>query len=81
MGYDLQPAIDSAATAPQSVTTDGLEVVAVDIEKQIAADRYLKANAASCAPGLGIVFRKLIPPGPTSDQNGTLGDSDGGGLG
>lgn len=64
---DLSAEIESAISSPQSATVDGRSATARSIADLIAADRYLRENAASenTAPGrrLGISFFKTRPPG------------------
>lgn len=57
-------AIANNATGPMKITGDEGSVQQHPLPDQIAADRYLRARAASKNKGLGgIKFTKLIPPG------------------
>ena len=62
---DLQTTIETAAQAPASATSDGQSVTQQDLDKLIRADQYLQGKAAttSTRKGVGLVFRKLLPPG------------------
>lgn len=64
--------IAEAAASPASASVDGNSASAVPIPDQIQADRYRKASSAASGRNRGIVFSKLIPPGPASD-GGTTG--------
>jgi hypothetical protein len=68
---DLAPAIEQAAQSPLSVTSDGLTVTAQPIGAQVQADRYAAAKSARATKTRGLMFSKLIPSGPVSDQQGT----------
>jgi hypothetical protein len=68
---DLTTQIASTGAAPRRVSTDRLEAEAQPLQDLIAADRYLKAGAASKLVGRGLRFTKFATPGPTSDANGT----------
>ena len=63
MADEVSDALKNAAQQPKRVRTDAGEVEAHDLEQQIAADKYLAAKAAASAPGRGLRFNKLIPPG------------------
>jgi len=60
---DLTAAIEDAAAKPRSVAIDGLSVQQQSVAEVIAADRYLKAQAAAARPHFGLRFTKLVPPG------------------
>lgn len=58
---DLSDNVKQAATEPRSVSVDGTNVQSVPVQEVIAADKYLKAQAAARMNHLGLHFRKLIP--------------------
>ena len=60
----IQDAIErSAKDGVASVSVDGTSVTAMSIEKQIAADNYLRQRAAAARNHLGLTFRKIQPGG------------------
>ena len=60
----IQEAIERAAIdGVASVSIDGTSVTAMPIEKQIAADNYLRQRAAVARNHLGWTFRKIQPGG------------------
>lgn len=60
---DLSEAIAENAAGPKAAAADGVNVQQHDLASQIAADKYLAAKAAAANPGLGLRFRKMVPPG------------------
>lgn len=54
---------ESAKAGVASATVDGNSMTAVDIAKQIEADRYLAANRAATKNHFGCYYVRLIPPG------------------
>jgi len=58
---DLSDNVKQTATEPRSVSVDGTNVQAVPVQEVIAADKYLKSQAATVKNHLGLHFRKLIP--------------------
>ena len=64
-------ALVTAATGPQSVTSDGLTVQQHPLQDLIAAANYLRSKCAANASGFGLRFRKLTPPGAV-DRNQPL---------
>ena len=63
MSEDLTESIAESAAGPKRVRGDNLEVEVHPLPDQIAADRYVKSNAAASRAPLGLRFRKLVPPG------------------
>ena len=57
---DLKTTITNAASEPIEVTQDGTTVKRQSLKDQIAADKYLGEKDRL---GLGIVFRRISPPG------------------
>jgi hypothetical protein len=53
----------TAKEGVQRATADGVSVDAIDIEKQIAADKYLRAQTAASRNHLGLSFRRIVPGG------------------
>jgi len=60
---DIETQLAANATGPQSVSVDGTSTTEFSLPDQIAADKYLRANRARRRPGLGVIFRKILPPG------------------
>ena len=58
---DLSDVLRQTVTEPRSVSVDGTNVQAVSVAEVIAADKHLKAQAATSKNHLGLHFRKLIP--------------------
>lgn len=63
MSDELRQAIETTATGPKRVRTDAGEVESQDLEKQIAADKYLSAKTAAATKHRGLRFSTLVPPG------------------
>lgn len=63
MADDLQDTIRERAQGPAKVAVDGQVVEQQPLADQIAADHHLRNAAAVNRRGLGVVFRKLVPPG------------------
>ena len=59
----IQDAIEETAKGPAQVSADGTTVSAMDIAKQIEADRYLAAKTAATKNHFGLRFVRLEPPG------------------
>lgn len=60
---DLSQQIQDAATAGvQSATVDGNTTVAMSVQDQIAADRYLASKSTVTNRRRGFRMSKLIPP-------------------
>lgn len=51
------------ATGPASASSDAGSVSQHNLKDQIAADKYLDANAKATASHRGLIFTKLTPPG------------------
>ena len=60
---DLSDQIEDDAAKPQSATIDGNTVQRSSIRDLIAADEYLKANAAIASEKRGMLFQRMKPPG------------------
>ena len=52
-----------ALAGVQSTTADGVSVSAMDVEKRIKADEYVRSVSARARNDLGISFRRLEPGG------------------
>jgi len=61
----LENAILNNAVGPASADTEGLRVTQHNLKDQIAVDRYLASKRAVQKGGLGIILKKLSPPGAT----------------
>jgi hypothetical protein len=60
---DLSDQIETAAQQPKSATTDAGTVSQHPLADIIAADEYLKANAAAESPKRGFSLARFKPPG------------------
>jgi hypothetical protein len=60
---DIVDAIRDNATAPASMAGDGQSVTEHSLTDQIAAAKFVAAQAAVSGPTFGILFSKIIPPG------------------
>jgi hypothetical protein len=60
---DLQEILKDGAKSPRRVKGDSGEVEQHSLRDQIAADKYLASKNAMKRKGLGVVFKKLVPPG------------------
>ena len=60
---DLSANIETNATGPKSVTSDGLTATQHDLSQQIEADKYLAQKVAGTRRKLPIRFAKLRPDG------------------
>lgn len=63
---DLTPDIETAAAQPKVVSVDGLRTEEHSLQDQIAADKYLKEDAAADAIANGklpVQLFKFKPPG------------------
>lgn len=67
---DLTDIIATEAVSPVSSAADGQSASGRPIAELIAADKYLAAKAASKLGRRGLLFTKLLPPGPTGDCPG-----------
>ena len=63
MSDELRQAIETTATGPKRVRTDAGEVESQDLEKQIAADKYLSGKTATSTKHRGLRFNVMVPPG------------------
>lgn len=61
---DLTDTIATEAASPVSSSGDGQTATGRSIADLIAADRYLAAKAAARRKRRGLIFNKLLPPGP-----------------
>lgn len=59
----IQDRIEQNAKGVARVSVDGTTTDAVDIDKQITADKYLKQQTASSRNHCGLTFRTLTPGG------------------
>lgn len=60
---DLDETIESVATGPKSVSTDGTTVQAQDVDSLIKADKHLAGKRALSTANRGLRFNKMVPPG------------------
>ena len=60
---NLDDALRSNASGPRRARGDSAEIEQHPLADQIAADRYLASKNAAKNKGLGIRFKKLVPPG------------------
>lgn len=67
-GGDTSPEdpVALAASEPRQVTVDGVSVQQHSLTDLIAADKYLKGQAAAKSPSRGLRFTKLVRPGTVS---------------
>jgi hypothetical protein len=63
MADDLEDIIRENALGPAKATGDAISMEQHPLPDQIAADRYLESKKAVRRKGLGIGFKKLVPPG------------------
>lgn len=63
MADELDTTIRENAAGPAEVQTDAGRVKQHSLRDQIEADRYLASKQATARKGLGVVFKKLVPPG------------------
>ncbi|MBI1375196.1 MAG: hypothetical protein GC159_20960 [Phycisphaera sp.] len=63
MGDELTNNIEENAAGPKRAKGDAGEIEQHPLPDQIAADRYLQSKTAMQGKGLGIVTKKLVPPG------------------
>lgn len=63
MAEDLNDVINDNAQGPKRVQGDEATVENHSLQDQIAADRYLASKKAAGNKGLGLRFRKIVPPG------------------
>lgn len=63
MAEDLQDSIRENASGPKRAKGDSAEVEQHSLPDQIAADKYLASKNATKKKGLGVTFKKLVPPG------------------
>ncbi len=59
----LSETIATVATEPAKVSGDAGSAEQHKLTDLIAADKYVRAKAASRSPRVGLRFVKLIPPG------------------
>ena len=60
---ELEDTIRENAEGPKRAKGDAGEMEQHPLPDQIAADRYLQSKTAVQGKGLGIVTKKLVPPG------------------
>ena len=63
MADDLDDTILENAQGPAKASGDSSSMEQHSLPDQIAADRYLQGKKAARSKGLGIVLKKLVPPG------------------
>jgi hypothetical protein len=63
MAESLEDTIRESAAGPASAEVDGVKTQQHPLPDQIEADRYLESKKASRRKGLGMAFKKLVPPG------------------
>ena len=63
MAEELDQTIKDNASGPKRAKGDSAEMEQHPLPDQIAADRYLESKKATRGKGLGIVTKKLVPPG------------------
>jgi len=63
MADELEDNIRQNAAGPKRARGDSAEMEQHPLPDQIAADRYLEGKKATRSKGLGIVMKKLVPPG------------------
>jgi len=63
MADDLEQTIRENAQGPAEARDEAGSVRQHPLPHQIEADRYLESKAAVQKKRLGLVFRKLVPPG------------------
>lgn len=63
MPDDLEDNIRQNAAGPKRAKGDSAEMEQHSLSDQIAADRYLEGKKATRGKGLGMVLKKLVPPG------------------
>ena len=63
MADDLEITIRENAQGPAKASGDSGSMEQHSLPNQIAADRYLESKKAARSNGLGIGFKKLVPPG------------------
>ena len=59
----LDDTIRENAAGPKRAKGDSAEMEQHPLPDQIAADRYLASRSATRRKGLGVVMKKLVPPG------------------
>ena len=59
----LADAIDAAARAPKKVQEGETSIEQHPLPDQVAADRYLRAREGLRNGGLGIYYKRFVPPG------------------
>lgn len=60
---DLSSTIATNAQGPAEARGDSSSIRQHSLTDQIQADRYLRTKAAQRSSGLGLVFRRITPPG------------------
>ena len=63
MAEELEDTICQNAAGPKRAKGDSAEMEQHPLPDQIAADRYLASKNATKKKGLGVSFKKLVPPG------------------
>jgi hypothetical protein len=63
MANDLAETIRLNADGPLKASGDSGSMEQHTLQEQIAADKYLESKKASRRKGIGIVLKKLVPPG------------------
>jgi len=60
---DLGDTIADNAVNPAEASGDSSRIKQHSLKDQIEADKYLRAKAAQGSTGLGLIYRRTIPPG------------------
>lgn len=60
---EIEDNLRQNAAGPKRAKGDSAEMEQHPLPDQIAADRYLASKNATKKKGLGVSFKKLVPPG------------------
>ena len=63
MPDDLEDVIESAASKPQSVSSDAGSVTMPNLKDLVEADKHLANKGAASQKHRGLRYTKLLPPG------------------
>ena len=59
----IAESISENAISPRVVTSDGFTVEQPNLRDQIKADEYISGKNARLRKDMGVIFRKITPPG------------------
>lgn len=59
----IEEALEQNAMGPASASGDSGSITQHSLQDQIAAAKYVAGEQAKSSTGLGLTFRKLVPPG------------------